>query len=326
MERSVRSGVAAASARGLRLVADSTNAGVVYPPRLQLAADVSLAAAAAQILGSCLEHFVSNWPALRESDAPESVHQMRVALRRLRACVGLLRPALRRNALDHAALRAKTIAATLGEARDLDVFRDNLVTRLRKPLEGEASFYALLDAVELRRLRAYEQARATIADPATRQFVSELRAELASMPGAGESAAPSSARKFAESALQRLHKRAQRKCAGLSELSPDARHNARIALKKARYGAEFFASLFDKRGRARAYSRDLGALQDSLGADNDLETATHLLKRIEAEDGAERVAHAAAFVRDLRARAQKRIAARARSDEATLRKMKVFWR
>jgi len=54
-------------------------------------------------------------------------------------------------------------------------------------------------------------------------------------------------------------------------LSPERRHEARIALKKARYGAEFFESLFSGKD-ARAYLRDLAMIQDQLGDENDRAT------------------------------------------------------
>lgn len=48
----------------------------------------------AAVIGNSLSHFVNNWASLRESDAPESVHQLRVALRRLRSALGVFRKTL----------------------------------------------------------------------------------------------------------------------------------------------------------------------------------------------------------------------------------------
>ena len=101
---------------------------------IELSEDDTLEAAAAAIFSASLEHFLANLPLLPTSSAPESVHQMRVALRRLRAAIGLLRPTLTGPSLETARDRAKTLASVLGAARDWDVFgaalKDRKSTRL----------------------------------------------------------------------------------------------------------------------------------------------------------------------------------------------------
>jgi len=285
---------------------------------LTLPRGASLGEAVALALGSCLDHFSANWPAFRESGAPESVHQMRVALRRLRAAVGLFKRAALRPELEAAASRAKEIAAVLGAARDWDVFRDMLEEGPREFLRDEPSFYALLDAVEMRRGEAYRKARATIEAVETSQFVANLRVELRRNLEDG-----GAARDFARRALDRLHRRVVKKSRGLASRTPDERHAARIALKKARYGAEFFQSMFET--SARDYVRALATLQDSLGADNDMEMATRLLDRIDAEEGGKSM-RASAFTRGWFAQAQRQGAARASKSEKTLRELEPFWR
>jgi len=291
----------------------------------------SLDEAVAEVLSSSLDHFVANWPALRESSDPEAVHQMRVALRRLRAALGLLKRAVPCLEFETAAARAKTIAATLGEARDWDVFRESLEAGPRGRLNDEPSFYALLDVVELRRAQAHEKARAVVAEKATKQFVDELRRALRRRAWRGNArddapriGDPDSARDFAAKALDRLHRRAVEKCEGLAALAPQQRHQARIALKKARYAAEFFATLFDARPRVRTYLRAIGKIQENLGADNDTATATRLLREIEADGG--KTTLAAGFVRGWRAREQEQGAAGAKKSEKIVKRLEPFWR
>ena len=175
---------AASAARALRLVASDgeivgaprQSAVSVKAARLSLSPGDSFDDAIARILGDCLDHFAANIPALQETGDAEAVHQLRVALRRLRAFFGLLKRVTPASPeLANAATRAKAIAGALGEARDWHVFREGLERGPREFLRDEPSFFALLDAVELRRLRALEAARATIAAPVTQQFVRELR-------------------------------------------------------------------------------------------------------------------------------------------------------
>jgi CHAD domain-containing protein len=59
-------------------------------------------------------------PAVRR-DEPDSVHQMRVALRRLRSALATFRPLLDREVTDPLRDEAKWIAGLLGEARDAEV-------------------------------------------------------------------------------------------------------------------------------------------------------------------------------------------------------------
>ena len=302
---------------------------------LSLPDDASLDTAIELALTSCLDHFVANWPTQNGPAASEGVHQMRVALRRLRAGAGVLKRALQSKGLETAAARAKQIAAKLGEARDLDVFSENLQTGPFARLVGEPSFYALLDAVECRRRKAHDQVRALIEQPQTRQFVNGLRATLTKRQWTSRnvdgtvaisaSDAPGSARRFAEQALDRLHRRAIKKCRGLAARSEEERHLARIALKKTRYAAEFFQSLFKEEECAHAYIRGVTKIQDQLGLANDVATATRLLDEIDAADRSE-TAYAAGFVRGWHAHAQEFAAKGAGKSEKAMKKLEPFWR
>lgn len=65
------------------------------------------------------------------------------------------------------------------------------------------------------------------------------------------------------------------------KLSAQDRHQLRIALKKLRYTAEFFRSLYQRK-REKAYFYALAQLQNSLGHMNDIVVADHLLGRLSA--------------------------------------------
>ncbi len=144
-------------------------------------------------------------------------------------------------------------------------------------------------------------------------------------PASFEPRLQNSAQDFAAKALDRLHRRAVKKCEGLAALAPEKRHQARIALKKARYAAEFFETLFDARPRARTYLRAIGKIQEYLGADNDTATATRLLREIEA-DGGGKTTFAAGFVRGWRAREQEQGVAAAKKSEKIVKRLEPFWR
>jgi len=328
MARSVREDPQAGAHPPLHVVAPAPPPA---PPEAQKAKPVSLlptdsvADAAVCVFSAALDHFEANLPIFRAAQAPESVHQMRVALRRLRAAIGLFRPALSGPALDAARERAKTIAGALGHARNWDVFHDMLAAGPAKALAGEPSFFALRDALDMLRAKAYGTARKTLGAEETAAFLADFRKAIAernwtAAPGATEEG---SARDFAREALTRLRKRVLKKSKGLAKRTPEERHELRIALKKARYGAEFFESLFAHVDDAEEFSLALAKMQDGLGVYNDMETANALLDEIDAESAAS--LRASGFLRGWFAHAAQAGVAHAKKSEKRLRRLEPFW-
>lgn len=328
MKRSANSGVSPSirvRRAPLRVVtSDAPPPAFAKAKEISLSPDHSLEEAAARIFSASLDHFAANAALMPASDAAESVHQMRVALRRLRAAIGLMRPALDGPALETAGEEAKALANVLGAARNWDVFGDMLKAP-REVFGSDPSFHALSAAVERRRAQAYREARKTLASPQVAQFVEALRLAIAHRDWRinEDMRAKGSARDFASAALTRLRKRLLKKSRGLATLSPEARHRARIALKKARYGAEFFNSLYSDRKAARAYLRALAKMQDGLGAFNDMAVANSLLDDIDAEGGP--ALRASAFTRGWFAHAARAGAVQAEKSERRLKELKPFW-
>ena len=77
---------------------------------------------------------------------------------------------------------------------------------------------------------------------------------------------------FAAVLLARRHRKLEESASTLESGSPEERHAVRIAAKRLRYIAEFFAPLFPRK-RAKAYLKALTAVQDVLGRLNDAATA-----------------------------------------------------
>lgn len=292
-----------------------------------LAGETSLDDSFAAILSDCLLHCADHAAALRKNYESEAVHQLRVALRRLRAFLGLVKgvaPCAERVRL---AEQAREIAGAIGAARDLDVFCDALRRDAAEIFGKEPSFYALLDAAERRRVKAQEAARTTVLAPSTLQFESDLRSFIRTRPWREQAQAsqePGSARDFAATALRRLRRRAQRRCRDLTEASAEELHQARIAVKKARYAAELFAGLFCAE-EARAYARGLAKIQDRLGQVNDEATAKRLLGQIIKGNPALADAPAVVLLQERQERASRRSVAAARHCARRLRRLKSFW-
>lgn len=298
--------------------------GAVRAAPVRLSAEDSIEMAAGRIFLAALDHFAANAAIFAQMESGESIHQMRVALRRLRAAIGLFRPALAGESLASAAKRAKTLAAALGEARDGDVFLE-LLAAGPGTTQDAPDLSILRAAAQRRRDAGYRAARETLKDAATTRFVEDVRRLIADRtwsvaPGADEAR---SARVFARDAISRLHKRVLRKSRKLPTQTPDERHATRIALKKLRYAAEFFESLFGRQRAARANIRLLAALQDRLGGFNDLATANRQIELLHASDDA--LALAAGFVRGWFAHAACASMGHAQESEKRLRGLKPFW-
>lgn len=247
-----------------------------------LPGDLNLDAAIGQVILATRDHFLVNWASLRESDAPESIHQMRVALRRLRAALAMFKRAIPCSEFEQFRARAKALATAFGPARDCDALRE-LVENGPMPHFDHADFLPLLDALEQRRLDAYAQARELIESAEPTLFALDLGGLVARRGWRNALTADDLGRltepvgQFAAESLERLHQRVLKRGRKLTSLPDEQRHECRIALKNLRYGAEFFSGAFDA-DAASDFIRATAHLQGLLGAHNDVATAEHFLK------------------------------------------------
>lgn len=253
------------------------------PPRpvkaapLVLDAQASVAAAFTTIVSSCIGHMQANETGFLGGRDPEYLHQVRVALRRMRACVSLFKPVLPQAVFAPLAGRLQGQNAALGKARDWDVFVHEMLRALREQRADEAAVAAFARrCVRLGRahLRA---AQVAVAAPAWQRLWLDLGRLLADGAWMREQAALASQLEgFAAGLLQERAAALKKRGKDLQELDAAGRHRLRIAAKKLRYAAEFFAALYPKR-RVRPYVQSLSAMQDVLGGLNDAATLLRLL-------------------------------------------------
>jgi CHAD domain-containing protein len=247
-----------------------------------------------EVLTNTLEHFTGNWASLRESDAPESIHQLRVALRRMRSALGVFRRVIKLPELEDIRKEAKRIASALGPARECDAFRQNaLGGPMQKNPQSLKGATALLQAVEARRVKSYASARQLMEDAATTQFVLAVqsfifrRAWRTALPAEELGLLTSEGRLFGAAVLDRLMRRAVKRGRHLRTMTDEERHELRIVLKNLRYSAEFFGSLFEDGKTLRAFLRLVAELQEDLGAHNDAATAQSFLDGLGLSPGGE---------------------------------------
>ncbi len=288
--------------RGVRLAQGQAAAPVKSMP-LALDRAVSVEAGFAAMCQDCLAQFQANLPgvlALHSTpDEIEYVHQARVALRRLRAVLRLYRRVCRVPDALRETLRA--LLAALGPARDWDVLCTETLPAIASRYPDAAAWQTEMRSLAARRgaARAAMQAELGQLHPGAWLLAFQrwlLRHGWRSQPAGG---AVPEARRFvqlsaldgwARQALRRGHRPLVRGARAFADLQAAQRHALRIAVKRQRYAAEFFQSLFDvpppgHRRRQVRYLRVLCDCQDSLGQANDRRVADGLLRTVCADDG-----------------------------------------
>jgi CHAD domain-containing protein len=248
--------------------------------------------ALALILRHCLDHLIDNEACTRQSDHPEGVHQMRVAMRRMRSALRIFRPLL--PAAPYARLTEEVRWITLGlaEARDLDVFTEEIVGPVAAAFPDEPSFDTLRQCLAAESGRARAAARATVASDRFTRFLLDAGAWIAGRAWRDQPVSETSSQLLqpitglASGLLSARFKKVSRRGRRFVELSPAERHQLRIDVKKLRYAVDFFSSLYGRK-RVRSFTENLQKLQDGLGYMNDVIVARQLVERLETAAGAD---------------------------------------
>ncbi len=240
---------------------------------IQFNRSMTLSNLATAIFSNGLEHFVGNWPAFLETRQPESIHQMRVALRRLRLALALFGRELGDDALETLRTKARHIATALGHVREIDVFRENAEKLSRSNGRSAPDMEPLLIVLDKLRGHAYHDAALILDDCKTTVFALEIQS-LASKYGQGgmfgdKETLDISAIHFAEKTLDRLHERVLIRGEHFAKMDAEQRHELRIAFKNLRYAVGFLSGLHPMNLRTKTYLSHVSAIQEVLGAQND---------------------------------------------------------
>jgi len=172
--------------RGLRLAArlplapSPVKAGAIAP-----GAGTGTAPALGSVLRACVAHACANLEPILASDDPEGPHQLRVALRRLRAALRFAGLRERDAGWLEVDAGARTLADAAGRVRDLDVFETGALRTLRARFRGDAAIETLARSVVDARDAARMDLRRTLAGPTTTRFVLHTLAMTEAMADAG---------------------------------------------------------------------------------------------------------------------------------------------
>lgn len=269
------------SERGYRLlgVGGAAPEKAAEPP---LRDDMTAAEGLQAIIHDCLAQLLANEAALQESRPPEAIHQMRVALRRLRSAITLFRPLCGGAAAEVLRAEVKRITQELGDARDLDVFLAEILGPVRAALPQEQALDALAHEVEHRRDAGYARALDAVNAPEFTRMV----LDVAAWAEGGDWLRPQTLdqraaldRPLGEMAAEILttrRKKVLKRGRHFATLAPAERHRVRIEIKKLRYAIDFFKPLYGKK-EVRTFAKAMAGLQDELGRLNDVAVAHDLL-------------------------------------------------
>jgi triphosphatase len=231
---------------------------------------------------SCLNHLQANQRGVIRGAHAEYLHQARVALRRLRSVLDAFGPLLRTESAAPRVKALRRLTQMLGPARDWDVFAADTLAPILRQFPGHRGLAALARGCGRRREAANRAARRALSGRRAQALLIDVAAWLASRSWVAAASAESrqawkgAARPYAAAVLDRYHRRMLKRGRGIRSASLARLHRLRIAAKRLRYAAGFFAPLFP-RARARALLRALNELQDALGAINDGAIAPELI-------------------------------------------------
>ncbi len=237
-------------------------------------------------LKNCISHFLGNWSAFHSGDRITAVHQMRVAMRRMRSIIGVFQRSFPCTKFVHFRQQAKDTATALGEARNWDVFIDLIRQGPMVAFPNDPGFSVILTDAKNHNAAGYETASAMIAAVETSRFVLSLQSFIARHGWRNELSGEvlpnltAPAEYFFTVNLTRLHRKILKSGKNLNGLTAHRRHDLRKDLKKLRYLVDLFSEMFDVRGKNKAYMRIISTLQDQLGIFNDLIVTKELVARL----------------------------------------------
>ena len=284
---------ASKAARGFDLVGGAGATAPTAAP-VHINPEMSVRDSFAAIAQSCLTHVLASAVFVCKSVDPEGIHQLRVAIRRMRAAFSIFHSAMPESYRPRLAVELRTFAQTLGAARDWDVLVEETIASMPTRLRKQRSTAQLIRIARAKRAEGDKSAHASLRNPRYTEILLQLASWADSQFGSNGSlpqegkwkpdllAGPAPA--FAAEAIQTFHDKARKLGKKVRELDPPEIHRLRIRIKKLRYAMEFFGSLWPNR-RTERYLAALKSLQEALGVFHDTIVADQLIAQFTATEG-----------------------------------------
>ena len=260
-----------------------------YTSKLKLSLDpqMSEAEAAATIFTTLADTIERNIEGTIANTDSEFLHDLRVAVRRTRSALSLLKPAIPGGALSHFRTEFSWAGRVTGPVRDLDVYllaiddyNAALPAHMQGALEPFRSHLTRRHRRESTKLaKALHSDRFKTLMSEWRDFISRPQ-HWASL-GAADAHAP--IKTLADLRIWKTYRTMEREGLALDEHSPaEAFHTLRKRGKKMRYALEFFRSLYPD-DTIKPLIKDLKGVQQVLGDYQDFEVQARTVESFAAD-------------------------------------------
>ena len=332
--------------RGYRLLEGRAVGEAIKQAKAPLKRGMSARQAFQRIAAACLRQWTGNAAVLRAARRPEALHQMRVALRRLRTALKLFEPVVADADYPRLVGELNWLAAELDQGRDIDVLIAETFRPAAARFHDQTGMAGLGERLLKARTKAYDRMLGVLDQPRYLVLVLDMAAWIETGRWADPAdpvhgpLADAPVEDLARAGLDKLRRQIRRRGRRLKTLDPERRHKLRIRAKRLRYALEFFGDLYEGRTGAGKGGREamlgaLKALQDGLGLLNDMKVARDKGLAIAESGGraagdseAEGVqeAYAAGLMIGLRLKDSAALLDQARKDWSDLMDAKPFWR
>lgn len=251
--------------------------------KIKLAEQASIEQAFQAIVWNCLEQIELNLAGIAPAYHAESLHQLRVGLRRLRVALSIFKARMKVPAVIVDELT--WLSRQLNPARDWDVFLSATLPKLTVASSEPAGLAELRHCAEQAAAAEHGAAAAAINSERCELFLLNL---VLWMHGCGwrDALSEKAQRRLQHPVLKFAGKQIGRRQQQLLTTGRKLRlrrakslHRIRIRAKQVRYTMEFFVALFPSKGN-RNYLKNLSKIQDQLGCCNDVAVAKRLMKKL----------------------------------------------
>lgn len=257
---------------------------------IELNPDMPATEAFRTVARACIRQLRLNEPILIASRSAEPLHQVRVAMRRLRSALSLFKPIVGDQEYEGFKRGLRDFSHKLGEARDLDVYLAR--NTVSNPSEnGGFSPLALERSgrVQFERDQTYQRVIRALQSKRFRLLMQNFVIWIEAGPWCTweepkkQAARDQAIVDFAAHALDRRWRKLKHGGRHLARLSPEQRHRIRIDAKKLRYASEFMSGLMGNPKNRKLHKRFIAALeslQARLGDLNDVQTGREIAARL----------------------------------------------
>ncbi len=265
-------------------------AGPIWAKAKSLSFDGTATAEDALIaaVDNAIDHMAANESCVLGRFHPEGVHQMRVAVRRLRSRLSIYSDLIPEEQRRRANKELKWLIRRLGSARDWDVFVDEVLGPVEQGAGDAPGIARLSEAARKAQDRAYAMASKALTARRYEALKHDLRHwsksrawRDAGYPGVGWAVLLAPVRELASTVLTQRDGEVRSAGEHLATMTAEERHELRIKIKALRYAVEFFAVLYSDNA-VKPYLARMKELQDHLGQMNDLVVAGTLMASLMA--------------------------------------------